>query len=195
MIFDAPVAIDEWAQFCEKNLITFSPNTVGQNTFYSQSGTGQVEISLNEEGSVDKTATGYRWETARPPLQFTGLTVSSYHGCNYAEIGNIARNIASVFPCLVSSSPELAHEIVDLDHKFDITDYDDCYLSTDFPEAWTRVGDTMTARVDGGLAKLDLGEKVVFSLYGIKRATFRDVNTAIAYAGRCNWDWWYGDRP
>jgi hypothetical protein len=35
----------------------------------------------------------------------------------------------------------------------------------------------MTARVDGGLAKLDLGD------------------TAIAYAGRCNWDWWYGDRP
>lgn len=40
--FPSMVEINAWKAFCEDHGIDFSPNTVGQNTFYQN----QVQISL-----------------------------------------------------------------------------------------------------------------------------------------------------
>lgn len=194
--FDREIPITDWEHFCEQHSIVYSPNTCGQNVFYVN-GHRWVQISLREQGSVSRTNHTILWETARPPMTFTGMYVSSFHGSNLEMIGNVVRNIADTFPCQVSADPELAHTIVMYDHIFDITDHvsDNEYLSTDFIENWTQDQTGYHVNTEYGHATVVLdGTKYRFLLDGVLRGTFRDINTAIAFAGRCTWNWWNGTR-
>jgi hypothetical protein len=196
--FDQPVSGVAWSDFCRQHAITFSPNTIGQSTFY-HGGVCRVEIALGERGSVERGPDGRpNWSTARPPETFTTMYVSSFFGQNLSAIGALVREIAAEFPCEVCAAPELENTVVDLPHAYEPRDnYDETeILPTDDEGAWTRDGDTLTTKVSAGIATIRQdGELAALEVDGVLRGNFRKVSSAMAFAGRCNWDWWRGPTP
>lgn len=198
LVFDEDVQIQAWSDFCERHGIVYSPNKVGRNVFCQ----GKVEISTEEEGTVQKRRGRYDWSTALPPLWISGMRVSSFHGSNLESIGELARNIAAAFPCRASCDPELSHTIVDLDQYYMPGEQFEHelgeILGTDLADYWHECADGIEANVEAGHAIIrQTGEDEKFTLHvdGVHRATFRDSATAMCYAGRADWTWWGGPMP
>ena len=187
-----PLSLDDWWKFCEENAIRYSPNTMGQSTFYQ----GSTQISAKPNGTVDEDERGYPvWSTATPPAFFSHMTVGTFLYGDLNSVGTVINAIASQFSCTASCDPELSHLLVDIPQTHDIDEQND-FISTDFPEAWTFQGDVYTASVQAGLAIIAKAEKGwAVEISGVKRGTFIDLNHAFAFAGRATWDWWYGPRP
>jgi hypothetical protein len=187
-----PIKCDEWMAFCESKGISYSPNTVGQSTFYSAS----TEISLSPHGSVRKDASGRPdWSTAKPPEEISKISVSTYFMGDLGPVGEVLNSIAIAFPCTVSSAPELAHLAIELPQTHDIEEIGG-YMSTDFVEAWTFADGVYEAIVDAGPTKItQAGALWKVEISGVDRGRFIDLNHAFAFAGRAYWNWWYGPRP
>lgn len=97
--------IDDWLVFSKKHGIVFSPNTLGQSTFYKN----QVEIALDGRGHLTTDPqTGKRdFENAKPPSSTTGIRVSSFFMSNLSEIAEVAKNIIMEYPCSFECDDEL----------------------------------------------------------------------------------------
>jgi hypothetical protein len=190
--FKQDISLDDWSVFCEDNAIRYSPNTMGQSTFYQ----GSTQISAKPDGTVDDDERGYPvWSTAKPPAFISQMTVGTFFHGDLDSVGSTINSIASRFACTASSSPELSHLIVDVPQTHEIDELND-FISTDFPAAWSFKGDAYTASVPAGLATITkAGEHWAVDISGVKRGTFIDLNHAFAFAGRASWDWWYGPRP
>lgn len=190
--FIEAISLSEWSDFCEENEIRFSPNTMGQSTFYL----GSTQIGAQPYGTVDEDERGYPiWSTARPPEFISQMTVGTFFHGDLNSVGITINAIASRFKCTASCDPELAHLLVDVPQTHEIDELND-FISTDFPAAWMFQGDTYTAPVQAGLARITkAGDNWSVELSGVKRGTFIDLNHAFAFAGRASWDWWYGPRP
>lgn len=104
--FPSMVEIDAWMTFCEDHDIQFSPNTVGQNTFYQN----QVQISLKGQGTLPKLpSTGrYDFDNAKPPQRFDEVTVSSFYGSNLDAIASLAKAINAKWDGKFTADEELA---------------------------------------------------------------------------------------
>lgn len=192
LIFSNEIPLDDWVEFCREFEIGYSPNTIGQSTFYG----GSTEITLSPDGTVDKDEKGRPiWETARPPKSITKAYVSTYLYGDLGSVGRVINEIASRFPCTASGAPELDHLILDIPQTFEIYENGE-FNSTDFVEGWKFAEGSYTVAVQAGDARVTpAGENWVVELSSVKRGTFVDLNQAFAFAGRADWNWWYGDRP
>ncbi|TLX15986.1 hypothetical protein [Rhizobium sp. MHM7A] len=190
--FKEEIPLTEWAAFCEEHSIRYSPNTVGQATFYG----GSTEISVTPQGSVERDERNRPiWSTAQPPAFISRMTVGTFYQGDLGSVGSTINAIASRFPCTASCDPELAYLLVNVPQTHEIDEMND-FISTDFVEAWTFLDDAYTLSVPAGDARVTKsGENWAVELSGIKRGTFIDLNHAFAFAGRASWNWWYGPRP
>jgi hypothetical protein len=178
--------------FCKREGISYSPNTIGQSTFYA----GSTEISLSPKGRVVTDKNGRPdWSTARPPEQIMKISVSTYFMGDLDPVGAVMNSIAAAFPCTATSAPELAHLIIEIPQTHDIEEAGE-FMATDFKEGWMFVDEAFLAEVDAGSARITQADafwKVEIS--GVDRGRFVDLNHAFAFAGRAYWEWWRGPRP
>lgn len=208
--FDRVVTISEWLDFAASNDITYSPNTVGQSTFYAGATEvrlpgGQVfhvsgvSVRLDREGTVADSGSGrIDWSTARPPQTFKRLSVSVGFGSPVAALGELLGALAAWEPATIGCSPELDHFCVEIPRRVELEPGERLeIMSTDYPGGWTFAGGEYSARVQSGEAVISPGDAGRWSLSvsGVRRASFRDLDSAFAFAGRCDWDWWEGARP
>lgn len=108
--FKDTVTMDVFRPFANENKFLFSPNTVGQNTFYCD----QVEISVCGNGTLPEGDDGRPdFDSATPPESFSSMTVSSYQGCNYDAIVSVATSIIQQFPCSFDCDPEIQQQLED----------------------------------------------------------------------------------
>lgn len=192
LTFFKPISLNDWYVFCEENGIRYSPNTMGQSTFYQ----GTTQISAEPYGTVEEDERGYPiWSTARPPEFLSRMTVGTFWHGDLNSVGTTINAIAARFKCRASCSPELSHLLVDIPQTHHIDELND-FISTDFPHAWMFQGDAYTASVQAGIARItQAGDNWTLEISGVKRGTFVDLNHAFAFASRASWDWWYGPRP
>jgi hypothetical protein len=110
LTFKSPVTIDVWMKFCNENEIIFSPNTVGQNVFYSD----QVQITLHGFGKLPILENGsYDFDKATPPDQFTEAVFSSYQGRNLSDIADLFKKANEYFTDLsISCDGELNYYVM-----------------------------------------------------------------------------------
>lgn len=191
--FAAPISIDAWMEFASARGIRYSPRTIGQSTFYG----GGAEISLEGEGSVDEEPDGsIDWSSARPPLSFRSISLRVLHG---ADVEVYAETVHAVYSGLagvaVTRSVELDSFLVDLPVVHPIDKHDDL-LPTDMVEGWAFVDGGYESTVQSGSARLVRdGDLWNLHIDGILRAKSRELNDGFAFAGRCDWNWWHGERP
>lgn len=111
---DEGVSGEAWAEFCRDHAIRYSPQTVGQSTFYA----GEVEICFGRDGTepVKVDAPGhfdgwrYDWDTAKPPDYAERVTFSTFHyGSAMPQVAVLARAFWLRFGGRVSADEELRH--------------------------------------------------------------------------------------
>ncbi|MBY3433253.1 hypothetical protein HFN89_03625 [Rhizobium laguerreae] len=191
--FAAPVKIEDWMTFAFARDIRFSPQTVGQNTFYG----GGAEIRLDGEGTVKEAPDGrYDWASVKPPLSFSRISLKLLHG---AGVETFVETIKAVYTDLgglnVTRDVEMESFLVDLPLVSPIDKYDDL-RPTDMVEGWVFVGDAYEAVVQSGTARIARdGDFWSLHVDGILRAKVRELNDGFAFAGRCDWRYWHGDSP
>jgi len=183
---DNPVNIDRWAQICEKYRIVYSPQTIGGRTFY-YGGHGCVEITIGDYSSVEKL-----------PEYFSKITVSSFYMKNLEAIAEVVHCIIAELNGTINAASELEHLLVDLPSTYlpgDDYDAEDLEV-TDFPEGWQALGVTsLSARVSAGQATIYRSDGLYrLEIDGIKRASFWRLQQAMAFAGRCDWRFWCGEK-
>lgn len=188
-----PVSIDHWMKLAFERDFRFSPQTIGQNTFYG----GGAEITLGGEGTVERRADGsYDWMSAKPPLSFSRMTMTLRHG---ADIATFVETVKTVYDALegvtVTRDVELESFLVDLPLVSAIDKYDDL-RPTDMVEGWAFVDEGYEAAVQSGHARI-ASDGDLWSLHidGVLRAKVRELNDGFAFAGRCDWRYWHGDMP
>jgi hypothetical protein len=191
--FTSPVSIDAWMKIAFARDIRFSPNTIGQSTFYG----GGAEVSLDGEGTVERRPDGsIDWASAKPPLSFSEISLKLLHG---ADVDTFVETVKSVYHELsgvsVSRDVELESFLVDLPIICPIEEYDDL-LPTDMVEGWVFANGGYEAKVKSGNARIARdGDLWSLHIEGILRAKVRELNDAFAFAGRCDWRYWHGERP
>ncbi|MCV9963677.1 hypothetical protein OIU34_17390 [Pararhizobium sp. BT-229] len=191
--FASPISIDVWMEFAFARDIRFSPNTIGQNTFYG----GGAEISLEGKGSVEEGPDGrIDWSSARPPMSFQSISLKVLHG---ADIEVFVETVNAVYSELagvaVTRNVELDSFLVGLPVVHPIDKHDDL-LPTDMVEGWAFVDGGYEATVQSGNARIGRdGDLWNLHIDGILRAKSRELNDGFAFAGRCDWNWWHGERP
>lgn len=191
--FAAPVSIDVWMEFASARDICYSPRTIGQSTFYG----GGAEISLEGEGSLDEEPDGsIDWSSARPPTSFRSVSLRVLHG---ADVEVFVETVHTIYSGLagvaVTRSVELDSFLVSLPVLHPLDRHDDL-LPTDMVEGWAFVEGGYEATVQSGGARIACdGNLWSLHIDGILRAKSRELNDVFAFAGRCDWNWWHGERP
>jgi hypothetical protein len=173
--------------------IRFSPNTIGQNTFYG----GGAEITLEGKGSVEEAANGtINWSSARPPMSFRSVSLKVLHGADIETFVDTVNSVYSKFESIaVNRDVELDSFLVDLPILYPIEKGDDL-LPTDMVEGWAFVDSGYVASVQSGQAQVIRNDDLwCLHIDGILRAKTRELNDIFALAGRCDWNWWQGERP
>lgn len=190
--FKDVVPLADWLEFCRQHDIEYSPNTVGQETFYK----GSSQLSVRPYGTLSSDRDGRpKWETARPPEMITHLDASTYFAGDLESLAEVAEAVITAFPCSVEYSPELGHLLVNCPISYEIAEPNDI-VSTDFPEAWEKSNDEYSAEVRAGRAIISPDEQNwKLEISGVKRGTFTDLDSAFAFASRAYWDFWLGPRP
>ncbi|MCS4089737.1 hypothetical protein [Rhizobium sp. BK176] len=191
--FAVPVSIDDWMKLAFARDIRYSPNTVGQSTFYG----GGAEVSLAGNGTVGRRPDGsFDWMSAKPPLSFSKVSLTLMRG---ADVNTYVETVKAVYHELsgahVTSDVELESFLVDLPIVSPIDKYD-ALLPTDVVEGWAFVDDGYEAKVQSGTARIARdGDLWSLHVEGILRAKVRELNDGFAFAGRCDWRYWHGERP
>jgi hypothetical protein len=92
--FKKSVPLKEWHKFCPKYDIVYSPNTIGQNTFY-YAGHGGVQIKFGESNFEDLPMIGdmVNFSKATPFPEASEIVVSSFIGENLDKIAFISKKI------------------------------------------------------------------------------------------------------
>lgn len=180
--------------FCGPRGISFSPATCDQTYFYG----GGAEIDLEGKGHLPlKRRDGSPdFENASPPSVFRALTMKVRHGATFEEAAETARQMFAALPVAsVNRSVELDAFLVDLPLTLEIEKGDDL-LPTDMVEGWRFQDGGYEANVESGEARIHSeGGLWRLSVDGVARVSTRELNDAFAYAGRCDWRWWYGPKP
>ena len=91
-----PVSLKDWQEFCDKNDIVYSSNTVGHNMFYK----GQVEIAFGESNhkELPKLEGGMLdFSKSTPRESAVKISVSSFFMSNLDEIVAVAKAITDYF--------------------------------------------------------------------------------------------------
>jgi hypothetical protein len=193
--FDRPIERAEWRDFCADHGLQFEPRITGQNTFFA----GDVRVSLQEPGVLPKDSRGrVEFADALPPESFTSANVGSLRNRVPHDVAKLAREVCAVFACRIEPSAEIAHLVTDLPRRYvrgvNCTQGPD--HRSDEAEGWLRSDRIHAARVQAGRAVLEFdGGTILLRVEGIARASFRDVETARLYAGRCGWRLWKGAVP
>ncbi len=61
LTFANEIPLDDWTNFCATHKIDYSPDTIGQATFYK----GEAEITVFPEGSLKRDEMGGRYGKQR----------------------------------------------------------------------------------------------------------------------------------
>jgi len=94
LTFSHPVPVQDWLAFCGEHDIVHSEATVGGNVFYS-GGMGGVQICAGE----DPISEG-------KPLHI--VDVETFYGGDLESVAQVARWIATRWPCSFENDPELS---------------------------------------------------------------------------------------
>lgn len=91
-----PIALKDWQDFCDKNDIVYSPNTIGHNIFYKK----QVEIAFGESNhrELPKLENGtLDFSKSTPCESAVRISVSSFFMSNLDEIVAVVKAITDYF--------------------------------------------------------------------------------------------------
>ena len=103
----AGIGSDDWRVFCERHEITYSPNTVGRNTFYA----GAVEITFGEAnyGPEPRDEHGrIIWDAVSPPAYAERITFSTFFGgAAMPQVASLALAFWREFGGELQAAPEI----------------------------------------------------------------------------------------
>jgi hypothetical protein len=91
-----PITLKDWQEFCDKNGIVYSPNTIGHNIFYKK----QVEITFGESNhkELPKLENGMLDFSKSTPCESAAqISVSSFFMSNLDETVAVAKAITNYF--------------------------------------------------------------------------------------------------